>query len=133
MATDIRLDDTGQLTRATDGDAPLISGEQELLQRICMEAQTQPGELFYAPDWGWGLRDYLQDADSDMLRLEIGLRIRTRLRQYEEIDPAAITIDFVPQPAALRILVGFGLISGGTYTIQVILDRVAVEVMTVDQ
>ena len=45
--TDIRLDEEGQLTRATDGDAPLCTELECFYQSIILEAQTQRGELFY--------------------------------------------------------------------------------------
>lgn len=130
---DIRLDDSGQLTRATDGDAPLVSGTQELLQRICAEAQTQPGEVFYAPDWGWGLRGYMQQEDSALMRLELSQRIRARLTQYEEIDPAQITITYTQRGETLLVLVGVALLTDGSHhTIQASLGRVTVEVTTID-
>lgn len=44
--TDIRLDDSWQLTQAADGDAPLCSRLDCLYQNIVLEALTQPGDLF---------------------------------------------------------------------------------------
>ena len=55
--TDIRLNSEWQLTQATDGDAPLCSGLECLYQNIVLEALTQPGDVFYDAEFGWGLYD----------------------------------------------------------------------------
>ena len=52
--TDIRLNSEWQLTQATDGDAPLCSGLECLYQNIVLEALTQPGDVFYDAEFGWG-------------------------------------------------------------------------------
>ena len=85
--TDIRLDQEGQLTQATDGDAPLCSGMDCFLQSIILEAQTQKGELFYDEDFGWSLYDFLQSEDDEITRLEITQRVRSGLLKREEILP----------------------------------------------
>ena len=55
--TDIRLNSEWQLTQATDGDAPLCSGLECLYQNIVLEALTQPGDVFYDAEFGWGVLD----------------------------------------------------------------------------
>ena len=57
--TDIRLNSEWQLTQATDGDAPLCSGLECLYQNIVLEALTQPGDVFYDAEFGWGLYDFI--------------------------------------------------------------------------
>ena len=74
--TDIRLTDAWELTRAADGDAPLCSGLDCLYQNIILEALTQPGDLFYDAAFGWGLYDFIQSEDGDLVRLEIAQRAR---------------------------------------------------------
>ncbi|MFR9190646.1 MAG: hypothetical protein ACLVL7_10805 [Anaerotruncus massiliensis (ex Togo et al. 2019)] len=66
--TDIRLTDAWELTRAADGDAPLCSGLDCLYQNIILEALTQPGDLFYDAAFGWGLYDFIQSEDGDLVR-----------------------------------------------------------------
>lgn len=68
--TDIRLTDAWELTRAADGDAPLCSGLDCLYQNIILEALTQPGDLFYDAAFGWGLYDFIQSEDGDLVRLQ---------------------------------------------------------------
>ena len=74
--TDVRLNDTWQLTAATDGDAPLCTDLECLFQNIALEAVMQPGDLFYDPDFGWGLYDFLPETiavsvsyEEDLFRL----------------------------------------------------------------
>ncbi|GAA6386420.1 hypothetical protein I310019A7_24110 [Lawsonibacter asaccharolyticus] len=94
--TDIRLDDNWQLTRAADGDAPLCSGLDCLYQNIILEALTQPGDLFYDPEFGWGLYDFIQSEDGELTRLELTQRAKTKLQKREVILPESIrtTVDF---------------------------------------
>lgn len=95
--TDIRLDSKWQLTRAADGDAPLCSGLDCLYQNIILEALTQPGDLFYDPEFGWGLYDFIQSEDNDLTRLELTQRAKSKLQKREVILPESVqvSIDFV--------------------------------------
>lgn len=130
--TDIKMSEDWHLTQATDGDAPVTSGTDELLQRIRMEAMTQEGELFYDETWGWNLAEFLQAEDSDFTRLEIEQRIKSKLRKYEEINSRTVEVDFVPQATGLLVEVRFTLATGEDATIEIQLDRVSVEVISVD-
>ena len=73
--TDIRLNSEWQLTQATDGDAPLCSGLECLYQNIVLEALTQPGDVFYDAEFGWGLYDFIQSEDGDLVPESIGISI----------------------------------------------------------
>ena len=90
--TDIRLNDEWQLTQASTGDAPVCSGLDCFLQDIRLEAITQPGELFYNSEWGWGLLEFLQAEDDDLTRLEISERVKDKLRRRKEIRAETITV-----------------------------------------
>lgn len=99
--TDIRLNDEWALTQAADGDAPLCSGLECLYQNIILEALTQPGDLFYDASFGWGLYDFIQSEDDDLVRLEIAQRARLGLQKREVIVPESIEItsDFRTTPS----------------------------------
>ena len=73
-----------QLPQASTGDAPACSGVDCFLQDIRLEAITQPGELFYDEEWGWGLLEFIQAEDDEMTRLEIGERIKEKLRDGKD-------------------------------------------------
>lgn len=130
--TDIRLTDDWALTGAADGDAPLVSGTAELLQRLRLEAECQAGELFFEPDWGWSLGDFLQSLDTEMTRLEIASRIRAKLTAHgDEIDPGSLQIDVAQGAPGLVIRVRFALRDGSGAGLDIVLDRVTVTVEVV--
>lgn len=87
--TDIRLNDGWALTQAADGDAPLCSGLECLYQNIILEALTQPGDLFYDASFGWGLYDFIQSEDDDLVRLEIAQRARWAFKSGRPSCPRA--------------------------------------------
>lgn len=87
--TDIRLDGQMALTRAADGDAPVCTGADLFIQSLRLEALTQPGDLFYDEDYGWGLLDFIHSEDSEITRLEIEQRVVAGLRKREEIVPGS--------------------------------------------
>lgn len=90
--TDIRLNNNWQLTQAADGDAPVCSGLDCLYQNIALEALTQPGDVFYDLDFGWGLYDFIQSEDSDLTRLEITERVKMKLKKREVILTESIRV-----------------------------------------
>ena len=101
--TDIRLNDEWQLTQAADGDAPLCSGLDCLYQNIILEAITQPGDLFYDPEFGWGLYDFIQSEDSELTRLEITQRAKVGLLKREVILSDSIEINVACKDDTIRI------------------------------
>jgi len=129
--TDIRLNDFWQLTQAADGDAPLCSGLDCLYQNIALEAVTQPGDVFYDLEFGWGLYDFIQSEDSELTRLEITERVKTKLRKREVIIPESIqtTIDFKEDKYLLYCSFIFNTESEPR-NLNVIIGAVTVEVIT---
>ena len=131
--TDIRLDDDWQLPQASTGDAPACSGVDCFLQDIRLEAITQPGELFYDEEWGWGLLEFIQAEDDEMTRLEIGERIKEKLRRRSEVKADTVATEFLFREDILQILVRFQFSgSDEEQQIAVSLDRVKVEVKLID-
>lgn len=128
--TDIRLNEEWQLTQAADGDAPLCSGLDCLYQNIILEAITQPGDLFYDPEFGWGLYDFIQSEDSELTRLEITQRAKVGLLKREVIlaDSIEINVDFNDDTLRLRCSFQFdGESTAREFTIMI--DSVSVEVL----
>lgn len=127
---DVRLDDDWQLTQAADGDAPICSGLECLYQNILLEAETQPGDLFYDPDFGWGLYDFIQSEDSDLTRLELAQRARTNLQKREVILPESIIISVDHSGDAFFLSCSFRF-SGETQARQInaVIGAVDVEVL----
>lgn len=128
--SDIRLDGGWQLTQAADGDAPLCSGLDCLFQNIILEALTQPGDLFYDEEFGWGLYDFVQSEDSDLTRLEIAQRVRGKLQKREVILPDTIDIQISFAGDSIRIACSFRFAAEAEERqLNVIVGAVSVEVV----
>lgn len=128
--TDIRLDDYWQLTRAADGDAPLCSGLDCLYQNIILEAITQPGDLFYDAEFGWGLYDFIQSEDTELTRLEMTQRVRSKLQKREVILPETISVKIVRVDDTSRLRCTFRFAGEDeARTLNVVIGAVSVEVI----
>lgn len=126
---DIRLDEDWQLTRAADGDAPVAEGLEEFLQEIRLESMTQEGDLFYDPEYGWSLLDFIQRDDSELTRLEIQDRIRRKMARHPEVDVSSLRIETEFLEDVLNIGILFKRMdTQKIYRMDLALDRVQVEV-----
>lgn len=131
--TDIRLDDSWQLTQAATGDAPLVSGFDCIMQDIRLEAMTQEGELFYDTEWGWSLLDFIHSEDDELTIIEIGERVRGKLERRDVIDPETINSVVKIEDDELKIFVTFCFVGDdNTQSISITVDRVNVEVIESD-
>lgn len=126
--TDIKLDNRMELTQAATGDAPTIQGTDCYLQGLKLEALTQAGELFYAPDFGWSLKDFLQLENTELTRMEIQNRIRSKLAVHPEIDKTSIDITIQWEEDTTNIDTRFKLLTGETLNITINMDRVEVTI-----
>lgn len=128
--TDIRLDDSWRLTQAADGDAPLCSNLDCLYQNIVLEAITQPGDLFYDTEWGWGLYDFIQSEDTELTRLEITQRVRSKLQRREVILPETINVKIAYADDAFRLRCTFRFAGENEdRELNAVVDAVTVEVL----
>lgn len=131
--TDIKLNESWQLTQATNGDAPIVSGIECLIQDIKLEALTQEGELFYDLEYGWSLLDFIQRDDDDLTRLEIKERVRSKLEKRSEIDVESVQTYIEFNNDTLRLRVSFSLLDDSqTYEVDIELSRINVEVIESD-
>ena len=129
--TDIRLNSEWQLTQAADGDAPLCSGLECLYQNIVLEALTQPGDVFYDAEFGWGLYDFIQSEDTELTRLEITQRVRFKLQKREVILPESIEISIAFEDDAVVLHCSFRFAEeDARRELDVIIGAVSVEVVS---
>lgn len=130
---DIKLDENWQLTRAANGDAPITSDLEEFLQGIRLESMTQEGDLFYDPEYGWSLLDFIQRDDDELTRIEIQDRVRRKMAKHPEVDGSSVNTEVGFSDDILNIKILFKRKdSANIYLMQVALDRVRVEVMEDD-
>lgn len=125
--TDILLNDNQQLTQATTGDAPIVTGFDCFLQDIRLEAMTQAGELWYDETWGWSLLDFQHANYDELTRIEIEQRIRDKLSTREAINADTIDVSFHTDHDLLIIVITFS-IGEDKYSLHISLDRISVEV-----
>lgn len=131
--TDIKLNESWQLTRAANGDAPIVSDIECLIQDIKLEALTQEGELFYDLTYGWSLLDFIQSDDDDLTSLEIKERVRSKLEKRLEVDIESVQTNIIFNEDILRLRISFRLLNDSqTHEIDVELSRVNVEVIEGD-
>lgn len=131
--TDIKLDEQGRLTPAANGDAPLASGFDCIMQDIRLEAMTQAGDLFYDQAWGWSLYDFMQSLDDELTIIEVQQRIKGKLSQREEISPESIQVSPLLQDDVLTVRVRFRFQQEGLEReLSVAVSRVSVEVLEID-
>lgn len=127
--TDIRLDTNWQLTQAADGDALMCSDLDCLYQNIILEALTQPGDLFYDEEFGWGLYDFLQSEDSELVRLEIAQRVKSKLEKRKVILPGSVSVQIDYTEDTFQLRCGFRFTDEYTdRNLSVTIDPVSVEV-----
>ncbi|EPR07756.1 hypothetical protein [Ruminiclostridium papyrosolvens] len=131
--TDIKLDESWQLTQAATGDAPIASGFECIMQDIRLEAVSQEGELFYDDTWGWSLVDFFQSEEDDLTIIEIKERVREKLEKREVIDAETVSTEVNFESDALKVIVTFCFVGDSTtYSVSVTVDRVNVEVIEID-
>lgn len=131
--TDIKLDDRWQVTQGSAGDAPTCTGADCFIQDIQLEAISQPGELFYDKAWGWGMLEFLQSEDDDLLRLEMTERVKEKLGNRPEVDVMTITVDLAFQEDTILIYAKFRFLDDDAdNSVTVSLSRVNVEVELID-
>ncbi|HBQ43864.1 MAG TPA: DUF2634 domain-containing protein [Lactobacillus acetotolerans] len=126
--TDILIDDNYQMAIAANKDVMIISGKDELLQDIKLEARTAEGDCFYDPEYGWSLLDFLQVEIDELTTLQIQQRIKEKLKKHAEIDQQTVTITITEEIDIMYFKIRFKM-SGEEYNIEVNLDRVKAEVI----
>ena len=126
--TDILIGDNYQMAIAANKDVMIISGKDELLQDIKLEARTAEGDCFYDPEYGWSLLDFLQVEIDELTTLQIQQRIKEKLKKHAEIDQQTVTITITEEIDIMYFKIRFKM-SGEEYNIEVNLDRVKAEVI----
>lgn len=126
---DIKLDTDWELTQAANGDAPLVSETDCLVQDIKLEAVTQEGELFYDLAYGWSLLEFMQSEDTPLTHIEIDERIKGKLSKRTEVDKQSIAASINFGNDVLTIKISFRLLNDRRpYDIDIVLNRIRVEV-----
>lgn len=124
---DIKINDNMELTQAATGDVALVQGKDAYLQALRIEALTQEGELWFDPDFGWGLKDFLHREDTELTRAEIEHRICSKLAKHAEIEKSSIRITYKREEEILILSVRF-LLNGEESRLLINMNRVEVSI-----
>ena len=94
-------------------------------------ALTQPGDVFYDAEFGWGLYDFIQSEDTELTRLEITQRVRLKLQKREVILPESIEISIAFEDDAVVLHCSFRFAEeDARRELDVIIGAVSVEVVS---
>ncbi|SKC68077.1 contractile injection system sheath initiator [Maledivibacter halophilus] len=132
IGSDILIDDQGNFVRAPDGDAEIVTEYDCLIQEIRNEMNTQPGDLFYDKEYGYGLLEFIQKQNNEINRLEFTQRIKTKLSRNEFISPDSIKVNISNWDLkAITTSVKFRILDKEIELALTVADRVNVEVVNV--
>ena len=91
----------------------------------------QPGDLFYDPDFGWGLYDFLGSEDDELTRLEMTQRARANLKKREVILPETIAVSVSYEDDLFRLCCSFQFSDeSDARQLDLVIGAVDVEVVT---
>lgn len=130
--TDIALDENWQPAVRSNGDFATVSDLDCLMQEIRLEALTTQGELFFDPEFGWSLPDFLHLRIDDLTLLEIEQRVYARLAARDKIETSSIAVKAQAGDTVLISAVWRWAGDSKTNRLQVSVGRVDIEVIAID-
>ena len=130
--TDIALDENWQPAVRSNGDFATVSDLDCLMQEIRLEALTTQGELFFDPEFGWSLPDFLHLRIDDLTLLEIEQRGYARLAARDKIETSSIAVKAQAGDTVLISAVWRWIGDSKTNRLQVSVGRVDIEVIAID-
>ena len=130
--TDIALDENWQPAVRSNGDFATVSDMDCLIQEIRLEALTTQGELFFDPEFGWSLPDFLHLRIDDLTLLEIEQRVYARLAARDKIETSSIAVKAQAGDTVLISAVWRWIGDSKTNRLQVSVGRVDIEVIAID-
>ena len=130
--TDIALDENWQPAVRSNGDFATVSDLDCLMQEIRLEALTTQGELFFDPEFGWSLPDFLHLRIDDLTLLEIEQRVYARLAARDKIETSSIAVKAQAGDTVLISAVWRWIGDSKTNRLQVSVGRVDIEVRAID-
>ena len=130
--TDIALDENWQPAVRSNGDFATVSDMDCLIQEIRLEALTTQAELFFDPEFGWSLPDFLHLRIDDLTLLEIEQRVYARLAARDKIETSSIAVKAQAGDTVLISAVWRWIGDSKTNRLQVSVGRVDIEVIAID-
>ena len=131
---DLALGDNYQLLPNVSGDALTRDGTAALLQDIRLEAVTKEGDLWYDPEYGWGLQDFCHSPADALTLAELRQRVSNKLARRTQLDISSIRVEEQLEGSEITgVKVAFRLADDATdYELLLSIGRVQVEVIQLD-
>jgi hypothetical protein len=131
IGTDILLDEKGNFVVAPDGDIASVSGYECLIQEIKNEMNTEPGDLFYDVDYGYGLLEFIQRQNNELNRLEFSQRIKDKLSRHNLVNADSVKVNIEGwNLKTITTKVSFKALNKEIELALTVTDRVRVEVVS---
>lgn len=92
---DIQLSDDGNFIITSSGDVALVDNNAELLQDIRHRLMTYPGDLWYEPEYGSRLLDYIQTEQTPINQQELLQEIRLGINADDRIDSSKTEVNLI--------------------------------------
>jgi phage baseplate assembly protein W len=93
----------------------LSRAEQDIEEAIWIILSTAPGERVMLPEFGCGIRDYVFQNNSDLVRTAVAAQVRQALVRWEpRIDVLEVTATAPDEPSLMLIRVDYRIRSANT-------------------
>lgn len=106
----------------------LAAGVPNLAMALCRRLMTPRGGLFYDPDYGLDLRDYLNAGVTDAEMETLPEEIRLELEKDERVQSAAVDFVYTRQAESLKITIVVST-SVGPFELSVSVSKLTVEML----
>ena len=110
----------------------LASGPVIVAQALARRFETPRGSLFYDPEYGMDLREFLNEslADSDLLVIQTAVAAEARRDERVNSCSATVTLDRLSQTLTVKLAL---VLSTGPFTLVMTVDSASVKLAEVAQ
>jgi len=113
--TDLAHETTEGFKRAADGDLDQVSGLENIKNSLLRRLQVTPGSLVHRPNYGVGIKDFLNGVNSIDNQRTLALRVKEQFEQdFRVVEVLGLRVsseDTRPEKVVIFIrvkLVGYG-------------------------
>lgn len=108
----------------------LQGGRRVLAEAVARRLTTQRGSLFYAPDYGLDIRDYLNEGFTPSALFQAQSAIEAEVEKDERVISATVTLSN-PRPDTLRISIRIEA-ADGPFEMVLSIDQLTVQLLLPD-
>ena len=105
-----------------------VSGRRALIQAIARRLITPRGGLFYDPDYGFDLRQFLSGITASPGAIASGAAAEAE--KDERVDQASAVVAFSGNALMVKLAIADGADGAGPFTFTIAVSKVSVELLT---